>query len=82
MWEAMHRDMAGYYEVRVRAGKDLFRLFCLLDHGGPGLGRPAIVALTGLRKPIGTAFTSREYAAVSSMGEAYGSSSPRRIKER
>jgi len=27
MWEAMHGDMAGYYEVRVRAGKDLFRLF-------------------------------------------------------
>jgi len=27
MWEAMHGDMAGYYEVRVRAGKDLFSLF-------------------------------------------------------
>ena len=81
MWEAMHGDMAGYYEVRVRAGKDLFRLFCLLDRHGPGLSRPAIIALTGLRKRLGTAFSSREYAVVSSMGEDYRSSSPRRIKE-
>ena len=36
MWEAMYGEMGGYYEVRVQGpGREQFRLFCLLDNGGP-----------------------------------------------
>ncbi len=37
MWESMHDEMAGYYEVRTRARKQLYRLFCVLEHRQPGL---------------------------------------------
>ncbi len=37
MWEYMHNEMAGYYEVRTRARKQLYRLFCVLEHRQPGL---------------------------------------------
>jgi hypothetical protein len=30
-WEAMHGDMAGYYEVRVQGGGMNHRLFCVLE---------------------------------------------------
>ncbi len=31
-WEAMHRDMSGYYEIRSQGPKrEQFRLFCILE---------------------------------------------------
>lgn len=44
-WEAMHGDMAGYYESRksgrLPTGRGAnFRLFCLLEHLAPGLPTP------------------------------------------
>jgi hypothetical protein len=70
MWEAMHGDMSGYFEVRVGGPKrEHFRLYCLLDRDG--LDRPAIVALTGLRKPFRTTFTSADYRRVREMGDDY-----------
>jgi hypothetical protein len=78
----MHGSMAGWYEIRVsgqQEGQKLFRLFCLLDRDGPGLEGPAIVAITGLSKPVGTAFTEGEYEAVRQLGVAYLATSPRRI---
>lgn len=51
MWEAMHGEMGGYYEVRVTGpGREHFRLYCLLDRDGPGLDEPAIVVLELLSK--------------------------------
>lgn len=44
-WEAMHGKMAGFYEVRVRQGRWLYRLLCLLDRNGPA--GPTLVTLTG-----------------------------------
>ena len=41
-WEAMHEDMAGFYEVRVRGGASNHRLFCLLDRNANDLGGPSI----------------------------------------
>jgi hypothetical protein len=80
MWEAMHGDMAGLYEVRVTGKqREQFRLFCLLDKDGPGLPRPAIVILDGRRKPFMTKLSDRDYAQVRSLGDAYRASSPRSI---
>jgi len=80
MWEAMHGAMSGYFEVRVNGpGREHFRLFCLLDRDGPGLDEPAIVVLTGLRKPNATKFSEAAYARVRARGEDYKGSVPRRI---
>jgi hypothetical protein len=80
MWEAMHGEMGGYYEIRVTGpGREHFRLFCLLDRNGPGLPGPAVVALCGLRKPHMTTFGGAEYAAVREFGDDYRASDPRRI---
>ncbi len=37
MWEAMHGDMGGYYEVRTAGpNRELFRLFCILENADVG----------------------------------------------
>src|SRR6266568_7515270 len=51
LWEAMHGDLVGLHEVRIRHGQQNYRLFCLLDSGA-GLGGPSIVCLSGLTKPL------------------------------
>ena len=47
-WEAMHDDMAGFYEVRVRHGQWLHRLFCILDRS---TDEPTLLAVSGGTKP-------------------------------
>jgi hypothetical protein len=86
MWEAMHGDMGGYYEVRVQGPqREQFRLFCLLDNGDPdellrrGLPRPAIAVITGMRKPWMTTFSRSDYAYVRELGSRYLSGFPRSI---
>jgi hypothetical protein len=38
-WEAMHDEMAGYYEVRVDGPKRRhYRLFCVLERAGDAVG--------------------------------------------
>ena len=75
-WEAMHRDMGGFYEVRAQGpSREQFRLFCILENGAPeelarrGLSRPAIAVITGLRKPWMTAFSERDYESVRRLGD-------------
>jgi Txe/YoeB family toxin of Txe-Axe toxin-antitoxin module len=63
-WEAMHGDMHGIYEVRVRQGRRLFRLFCLLQREAADLGGPSIVCLGGLCKPTGTTADERDYERI------------------
>jgi hypothetical protein len=60
-WEAMHGDMRGLYEIRVRHGRTLYRLICLLDRGADDLGGPSIVCLGGLVKASGSAADLRDY---------------------
>lgn len=80
MWEAMHGEMNGYYEVRVGGPRrEHFRLFCLLDRDGKGLPGPAVVVVTGMRKPFMTTFTRTDYANVRALGDEYKASSPRSI---
>jgi len=85
-WEAMHGTMSSWHEIRLTGpGREQFRLFCLLENGSPaerarrGLQRPAIVAITGLRKPWRTTFSDRDYQRVRVHGEAHKRKYPRAI---
>jgi hypothetical protein len=87
-WEAMHGSMGGYYEVRATGpGREQFRLFCVLEKADEdelarrGLERPAIAAITGLRKPWRTTFGERDYGAVRRLGDDHMSNYPRRIAQ-
>ena len=63
-WEAMHGDMAGFYEVRVQGGGYNHRLFCLLERTAPDLGGPSIVCLGGLSKRPRSAARNRDYRSI------------------
>ncbi|HEX6393443.1 MAG TPA: hypothetical protein VFZ97_08375 [Acidimicrobiales bacterium] len=63
-WEAMHDDMAGFYEVRVQGAGANHRLFCLLERNADDLGGPSIVCLGGLSKPARSAADPREYRKI------------------
>jgi Txe/YoeB family toxin of Txe-Axe toxin-antitoxin module len=63
-WEAMHEDMAGFYEVRVRGGGANHRLFCLLDRNADDFGGPSLICIDGLTKPVRSAASPRDYRRV------------------
>lgn len=69
-WEAMHGDMAGFYEIRVQGGGKNHRLFCLLDRGDD-LGGPSIVCIDGLSKPPRQAADARDYRRVRRYGDEF-----------
>jgi hypothetical protein len=73
-WEAMHAEMAGYYEVRVDGPKrHHYRLFCVLERDGAnlGLGGLSLVILTGLDKPFRTTLAATDYKVVRDLGQEY-----------
>lgn len=81
-WEAMHGEMAGYYEVRVDGpDRHHFRLFCVLDRDGAavGLGGPSLVIITGKDKPFRTVLSTRDYADVRRLGTEFRSRRPRSV---
>jgi len=81
-WQVMHGSMKGYYEVRMMGpGRTLYRLFCLLERTADGLGlaNHSIVAIEGMSKPNGTAFTEADYAAVRKLGDEYRGRRPRSV---
>jgi hypothetical protein len=85
-WEAMHRKMGGWYEIRLTGpGREQFRLFCLLESGTGdelarrGLPRPAIAVITGIRKSWRTVSSERDYQRVQELGREHQRSHPRRI---
>jgi hypothetical protein len=81
-WEAMHDDMAGYYEIRVDGpSRRHYRLFCLLerDGGAVGLGGPSLVLICGKDKPFRTELSARDYAHVRRLGREYLSRRPRSV---
>jgi Txe/YoeB family toxin of Txe-Axe toxin-antitoxin module len=69
-WEAMHGDMAGLYEIRVRGDGKNHRLFCLLDRG-EDLGGPSIVCIGGLAKPPRQAADPRDYRRVKQYADEF-----------
>jgi Txe/YoeB family toxin of Txe-Axe toxin-antitoxin module len=70
-WEAMHDDMAGYYEVRVQGGGKNHRLFCVLERDADDLGGSSIVCLGGLSKAPRTAANPRDYRTVKRYGAEF-----------
>ena len=58
--------MKGIYEARDKHGKQLYRLFCVLDRAAPehGVEAPALVLLSGGAKPVGAAMDDRVYRDV------------------
>ena len=89
LWEAMHGDMHGYYEIRIQSepNRTQYRLFCLLENGSPkeldrrGLSKPAIAVLCGMRKPWMTKFSDDDYAVVRRIGTEHIAQLPRRVAE-
>lgn len=63
-WEAMHGDLAGLYEVRVRGGGKNHRLFCLLLRDEESLGGSSIVCLGGLSKLPRQAAAPKDYKQI------------------
>ncbi len=63
-WEAMHGDMAGFYEVRVQGDGQNHRLFCLLVREAVDLGGSSIICLGGLSKPRREAADPKDYRRI------------------
>jgi len=81
MWEAMHSEMRGYYEVRVTGpGRRQYRLFCILEHQRPGLANKSIVVIDGMWKPHRTVFSDADYADVRRLGDEYRARTPRSVQ--
>jgi hypothetical protein len=81
-WEAMHGDMAGFYEVRVDGpSRHHYRLFCLLERDGRpvGLGGPSLVLICGKDKPFRTVLSSQDYADVRRLRSEYLARTPRSV---
>jgi hypothetical protein len=81
-WEAMHDEMAGFYEVRVDGPQRRhYRLFCVLEQDDPKkkLGGPAIVIIDGRSKAFRTVLSAHDYAAVRKLGAEYLARTPRSI---
>lgn len=70
-WEAMHGDMAGFYEVRVQGGGMNHRLLCLLIRDADDLGGPSIVCLGGLSKPRRERANPRDYRRIKGYREEF-----------
>jgi Txe/YoeB family toxin of Txe-Axe toxin-antitoxin module len=78
MWEAMHGDMKGWYEIRVDYQRRHYRVFCLLDTKAQGRGS-LLVMVDGRDKARGTTISDREYQRVRVLGERYFATQPRPI---
>lgn len=78
-WEAMHDDMAGYYEARTELGEWLYRLFCLLEREEEGLSNPSIIVIDGLKKKKRTRIRPQDYGRVRQLGEEYKKRRPRSV---
>ncbi|WP_394829978.1 hypothetical protein [Pendulispora albinea] len=81
-WEAMHDQMAGFYEVRVDGPqRSHYRLFCFLDRDGAqvGLGGPSLVLVTGKKKAFMTLLSKADYAEVRRLGTEFRARVPRSV---
>jgi hypothetical protein len=81
-WEAMHDEMAGFYEVRVDGPQRRhYRLFCLLEQDDPAkkLGGPSIVIIDGRSKGFRTVLSKHDYASVRKLAEEYIARTPRSV---
>ena len=70
-WEAMHGDMAGFFEIRVQGGRMNHRLFCILERDANDLGGPSIICIDGLSKMRRTAAQPKDYRRVKRYGAEF-----------
>ena len=78
-YQPMRGDMSGWFEVRTKYQKRLYRLFCLQDRKAPGLPGPALVMVIGGDKPTESAFSKAFYKRVRALGDEYLASDPRSV---
>lgn len=81
MWEAMHDEMSGVYEVRVDYNGTHYRLFCVLERDGAnvGLTGASIVLIDGRSKKYRTTISAREYKTIRSLVDEYLRRRPRSV---
>lgn len=84
MWQPMHDEAAGCFELRDRHDKKLYRLFCVIDRNAVdnGLTHPAVCYLDGATKAVGAALPRAAYLRVGELRRQYLATSPRRVVER
>lgn len=70
-WEAMHDDMAGFFEVRVQGAGMNNRLFCVLERDAADLGGSSIIVIEGLSKPKRSAANPRDYRRATAMRDEF-----------
>lgn len=70
-WQAMHGDMAGFFEIRVQGAGRNHRLFCVLERDAADLGGSSIVCISGLSKPPRSAATASDYAKARRLREEF-----------
>ena len=78
-WQPMHGDMTGWFEARTKHSGWLYRLFCLLEREAPGLDAPSLIVITGARKKNETAFSTKFYRTVRSLGDRHRATEPRSV---
>ena len=80
IWTAMHDEMSGYHEVRDKAGKKLYRVFCKVDSDIENSDRPVIAIIDARVKELDTKISDAEYRAIRALGEEYLSRNPRSLR--
>ena len=70
-WEAMHDEMAGFYEVRIQGGGMNHRLFCVLERDAADLGGSSIVVIDGLSKPKRSVADPKDYRCARAMRDEF-----------
>lgn len=79
-WEAMKKEMTGWFEVRVNGPKrHHYRLYCLLEYEAVGRTKPLLVVIDGRDKKFGTELSTREYTKIRTLGQEYKSRNPRSL---
>lgn len=78
MWEAMHDEMAGLYEVRVDHDHTHYRLFCVLDRDDDKkrLGGNAVVMIDGEQKPFRKTISEKRYKEIRALRLEYQARRP------
>ena len=80
LWEAMHGEMTGWFEIRIDSSKlNHYRLFCVLDHEAVNYEQRLLVVITGRTKRYRTALPHSEYRKIRKLGVDYFSQNPRLI---
>jgi len=81
LWRPMRGPMQGIYEIRDRHGRQLYRLFCLMDSDATrhGFAAPVLVMLCGGEKVVNTEMDDDIYEEACGYRDDYLRSNPRAL---